>query len=153
MRVIGELRLSGEEKLDFRRRARVVSVQVLYETDRSQHDPTVALERRLKDGILNLSSSDYSRLLINGILENREKIDKIVMEYATAWPINQIAVVDKNILRIAVFEIMFGDGVPYKVAINEAIEMSKVYGTDKSPGFVNGVLGSLMDSLILMGKA
>ena len=131
----------------------MVSVQVLYETDRSRHDATVALERRLKDGILNLSSSGYSRLLIKGILENREKIDKIVMEYATAWPINQIAVVDKNILRIAVFEIMFGDGVPYKVAINEAIELSKIYGTDKSPGFVNGVLGSLMDGLTLMGKA
>ena len=151
--MISELRLPGEERLDFRRRARVVSVQVLYETDRSQHDPIVALERRLNDGILNLSSSDYSRLLINGILENREKIDKIVMEYATAWPINQIAVVDKSILRLAVFEIVFGGSVPYKVAINEAIELSKIYGTEKTPAFVNGVLGSLMDSSALVGRA
>ncbi|MDP7579204.1 MAG: transcription antitermination factor NusB [SAR202 cluster bacterium] len=139
--------------MDLRRRARVVSVQVLYETDRSRHDPIVVLERRLSDGILNLSSSDYSRLLINGILENREKIDKIVAEYATAWPINQIAAVDKNILRIAVFEIIFGGDVPYKVAINEAIELSKIYGTDSSPAFVNGVLGSLMDSSTLVSKA
>ncbi len=131
----------------------MVSVQVLYETDRSRHDPIVVLERRLSDGILNLSSSDYSRLLINGILENREKIDKIVAEYATAWPINQIAAVDKNILRIAVFEIIFGGDVPYKVAINEAIELSKIYGTDSSPAFVNGVLGSLMDSSTLVSKA
>ena len=139
--------------MDLRRRARVVSVQVLYETDRSRHNPIVVLERRLSDGILNLSSSDYSRLLINGILENREKIDKIVAEYATAWPINQIAVVDKNILRIAVFEIIFGGDVPYKVAINEAIELSKIYGADSSSAFVNGVLGSLMDSSTLVSKA
>ena len=131
----------------------MVSVQVLYETDRSRHNPIVVLERRLSDGILNLSSSDYSRLLINGILENREKIDKIVAEYATAWPINQIAVVDKNILRIAVFEIIFGGDVPYKVAINEAIELSKIYGADSSSAFVNGVLGSLMDSSTLVSKA
>jgi N utilization substance protein B len=91
--------------------------------------------------------------LINGILENREKIDKIVAEYATAWPINQIAVVDKNILRIAVFEIIFGGDVPYKVAINEAIELSKIYGADSSSAFVNGVLGSLMDSSTLVSKA
>lgn len=128
-----------------------MSVQVLYETDRSRHDPMVVLERRLNDGILNLSSSGYSRLLIKGILENREKIDKIVGGYATAWPISQMAVVDKNILRLAVFEIMFGGDVPYKVAINEAVELSKIYGTDSSPAFVNGVLGSLMDETAQVG--
>lgn len=130
-----------------------MSVQVLYETDRSRHEPMRALERRLNEGIATSSASAYAKLLIQGILENRENIDKIVAKLAPTWPIDQIAVVDKNILRVAIFEIMFGGDVPYKAAINEAVELAKIYGSDSSPKFVNGVLGSLMDEATLASEA
>lgn len=130
-----------------------MSVQILYEADRSRHDPIRALERRSSDGILASGASTYAKSLIQGVLENREKIDKIVAKLAPTWPINQIAVVDRSILRIAVFEVMFGGDVPYKAAINEAVELAKIYGSDSSPRFVNGVLGSLMDEAAVVGEA
>ena len=81
--------------------------------------------------------------IVAGVIENKEKLDHSIREHATAWPIEQLPVVDRNILRLAIFEILIDNRVPIKVAINEAVELAKTFGADRSSRFVNGVLGSI----------
>ena len=130
----------------YRRRARVVALQVLYETDGARHDPARAFDHRLQEKALPPSAEAFSRGIIGGVLENRERIDAIISTFAPTWPIDQMAAVDRNILRIAIFELAIGEETPPKVAINEAVELGKVFGSDSSRKFVNGVLGSVMEA-------
>ena len=81
--------------------------------------------------------------LINGVMKRLSEIDKYITKYATEWPLEQITIVDRNILRIGVYELIFNDEIPAKVAINEAIEIAKTFGSDSSGKFVNGVLGAI----------
>ena len=129
-----------------RRKARIIALQVLYEADSVRHDPTVVLERIAEDECLPPASKAYSQVLVAGALENRKDIDEVIAEFAPSWPINQMAMVDRNILRTAIYEITFGVETPPKVAINEAVELAKVFGSESSARFVNGVLGSLMQT-------
>ena len=129
-----------------RRHARIVALQVLYETDLAWHDSAGVLERRADEDSLPVDAAAFAQDLVNGVFENREEIDKMVARFAPSWPIEQMAVVDRNILRVAIFEIMLGGETPPKVAINEAVELAKVFGSDSSPKFVNGVLGSVMET-------
>jgi N utilization substance protein B len=109
-------------------------------------DASAVLERRIEEDSLSVAMAEFARTLVTGVLENREEIDKIVMKFAPSWPIQQMAVVDRNILRVAIFEIVLGGETPPKVAINEAVELAKVFASDSSPKFVNGVLGSVMET-------
>lgn len=93
-------------------------------------------------------SVEFAKDLVHGVLANREEIDKIVSGFAPSWPIDQMAIVDKNILRIAVSEILMGKTTPPKVAVNEAVELAKTFGSDSSSKFVNGVLGSVMEMAV-----
>ncbi|MCH8205567.1 MAG: transcription antitermination factor NusB [Chloroflexi bacterium] len=130
-----------------RRHSRIVALQVLYETDMAGRDMAGVLERRIEEDSLSTEVAGFARTLVNGVLENREEIDKIVARFAPSWPIHQMAVVDRNILRVAIFEIILGGETPPKVAINEAVELAKVFASDSSPKFVNGVLGSVMETV------
>jgi N utilization substance protein B len=123
---------------------RVVALQTLYEADAAGHEPLVVLQRRVKEEDLSASAQNFAHDLTRGVLENREEIDRIIGTFAPSWPISQMAIVDKNILRIAIYEMMLGGEAPPKVAINEAVELAKAFGSDSSPRFVNGVLGSVM---------
>ena len=123
---------------------RVVALQTLYEADAAGHDPFVVLQRRVKEEDLSASAQNFVHDLTRGVLENREEIDRIIGTFAPSWPISQMAIVDKNILRIAIYEMMLEGEAPPKVAINEAVELAKAFGSDSSPRFVNGVLGSVM---------
>ncbi len=125
---------------------------MLYEIDGARHDRHRALARRLEDGPLSPSIEAFASRIIDGVIESRDEIDSIISTYAPAWPISQMAVVDRNLLRVAIFEMVFGGATPPKVAINEAVELGKVFGSDASPGFVNGVLGSVMDSGMVDGE-
>ena len=127
-----------------RRKARVIAVQVLYEVDGSDHEVASALATRLDDSAVTPDSDAFTRKLVHGVLANRPKIDKIIATHAPNWPIEQMAMVDRNILRVAIYEILMAGETPPKVAINEAVELGKIYGADRSPMFVNGVLGALM---------
>jgi N utilization substance protein B len=129
-----------------RRKARIAALQVLYEVDGARHEPVRALDSRLREAPLSPSAEEFARKLIDGVLENRAEIDKIISTYAPAWPIIQMAMMDRSILRVALFEILMGGETPPKVAINEAVELGKLFGADSSPRFVNGVLGSVMKS-------
>jgi N utilization substance protein B len=127
-----------------RRRARSIVLQALYELDFSGHDPATVLAGRLEDRPLPDTAEGFARLLLQGVHVYRAYLDSVVSELAPEWPIDQIAAVDRNVLRIAVYELLFMPETPPKVAINEAVELAKVYGADNSSRFVNGVLGTLV---------
>lgn len=126
-----------------RRRARAIALQALYELDFTDHSPEYALGCRLKEHPLSESATAFAFHLVEGVLDRISQLDRVVAELAPEWPVDQIAVVDHNILRIAVCELLFDSDIPPKVAINEAVELAKMFGSDSSPRFVNGVLGSL----------
>ncbi|MDD2758027.1 MAG: transcription antitermination factor NusB [Patescibacteria group bacterium] len=130
--------------------ARSIAMQTLFEWDFREKDtnrlPEI-LEHTLKEFGDGLQEKDFAVSLINGVVANLKKIDKIITEYASDWPIDQITVVDRNILRLGIFELAFSKDVPPKVAINEAIELAKSYGGHSSGKFVNGVLGAIYKNM------
>ena len=105
------------------------------------------LELRSVDNELNDTQRDFALVLIRGVHENTTILDNLISEHAPEWPLDQIAVIDRNILRMALWEVAFYGKTPLKVGINEAVELGKLFGTDSSPRFINGVLGSLAESL------
>lgn len=126
-----------------RRRARMLALQALYEVDSVGHDAEIVLSRLLGNTGLPEESSTFARELVSGVLQNEEEIDKNIQRFAPTWPVAQIPTVDRNILRLAIFEILFDRKVPIKAAINEAVELAKRFGSESSPRFINGVLGSV----------
>ncbi|MBT3323390.1 MAG: transcription antitermination factor NusB [Anaerolineae bacterium] len=132
-----------------RTRARSLALQVLYEVDLSDHLPGNIFTRRLQEVSLSdneerrKSLEDFAHQIIFGILPLTEKLDTAIADYAPDWPLDQIAPIDRNILRIAFWEFGISKKTPIKVAINEAVELAKIYGSDGAPSFINGVLGSL----------
>lgn len=89
--------------------------------------------------------------VLAGVMENRAEIDAYISKYATEWPLEQITIVDRNILRIGVYELLYNDDIPAKVAINEAIEIAKIFGSESSGKFVNGVLGAIYKDMLKDG--
>lgn len=126
-----------------RRRARMLAFQVLYEVDSAGHQAESVVNYLLAKGGLSQENDVFVRELVSGVIQNQEKIDRNIQNFAPAWPIEQIPVVDRNILRLAIFEILLDNKVPLKVAINEAVELAKTFGGANSSRFVNGVLGSV----------
>lgn len=126
-----------------RRKARTLAIQTLYEVDSAGHGVEETLNRLLNGQSLSEENTTFVRQLASGVIQNKEKIDRNIQSFAPAWPINQIPIVDRNILRLAIFEILLDNKVPVKVVINEAVELAKTFGSDNSPKFVNGVLGSV----------
>ena len=125
-----------------RHRARVIVLQALYEADQSGHDPGATVERIVGEESVVEEAAAYARRVVAGIKARRAVIDQRIGEAAPQWPVEQLAVVDRNILRIAIYEMLLDD-TPVGVAVNEAVELAKAYGSDSSPRFVNGVLGAL----------
>ncbi len=126
-----------------RRKARALALQALFEVDSVGHKVEEVINYLLGKERLSEENSAFARELISGVIQNKERIDHNIQDFAPAWPIEQIPVVDRNILRLAIFEILLDNKVPVKVAINEAVELAKTFGSDNSPKFVNGVLGSI----------
>ncbi|MEM7347860.1 MAG: transcription antitermination factor NusB [Chloroflexota bacterium] len=127
-----------------RRRARAAVLQTLYELDFTDHQLDFAIEARFEDRPLPATAEAFARSLVKGVHAYRSYLDSIVGELAPEWPIAQIAAVDRNVLRVAIYELLFDPDIPPKVAINEAVELAKMFGSESSPRFVNGVLGSLV---------
>ena len=132
-------------------------MQTLYEWDFGGRDnsqiPPI-LDKNLVEFGPGLDDKEFPRELVTGVLEKRDKIDTIIEKAAPEWPLEQIAIVDRNILRIGLYELLFGnhEAVPPKVAINEAIELAKGFGGESSGKFVNGVLGTVYRELGEPGK-
>ncbi|MCO5222391.1 MAG: transcription antitermination factor NusB [Thermomicrobiales bacterium] len=138
---------SRRRKPNLRRQARTLALQVLYEADQTAHDWREVLERSVESETPNPETAAYARLLTEGIAEHRKAIDREIELAAPAFPIGQISPVDRNALRIAIFELRYSSDVPVKVAINEAVELAKRFGGESSGRFVNGVLGTVVDRL------
>jgi N utilization substance protein B len=126
-----------------RRKARSIALQVLYEIDSVGHDTEETLSRFLEEAKLTPENADFARELVMGTFRYKVKLDSQIHRFAPARPVEQLALVDRNILRLAIFEIMIDNKIPEKVAINEAVELAKRYGGDNSPRFINGVLGAV----------
>ncbi len=131
-----------------RRKARSMALQALYEIDSSGHKPEDVVRRLSEEEPLPDESMVFVRRLVEGVMLNRERLDATIRTYASAWPLEQIPIIDRNLLRLAIFEILIDNVVPIKVAINEAVELAKRFGSDSSPRFVNGVLGSVSSTVV-----
>lgn len=130
---------------EHRRQARVIALQSLYEADLAGHDPLEALERDLTEEGYVAATAAYARLLVDGVVRERVEIDRRLRQAAPAWPLEQMPAVDKNVLRLAIYELLFDNKhVPMKAVINEAVEIAKVFGSENSSRFVNGVLGTVV---------
>ena len=129
-----------------RTRARSVALQVLYEIDIACHPPGLVYQTRIEAEDLDTTLADFVHKIVFGIYPITTQLDQIIAEHAPEWPLDQVAIIDRNILRIALWEFTVYKDTPMKVAINEAVELAKVYGSDSTPRFVNGVLGSLANS-------
>ena len=137
--------------------SRSVAMQSLYEWDfrgRKKKDLSEVVERNIKEFAAGIEDPSFIHDLIDGVIEHIKELDKIIEKAAPQWPLEQIAVVDRNVLRIGLFELLFGkrDEVPPKVAINEAIELAKSFGGESSGKFVNGVLGTVYREIGEPGK-
>jgi N utilization substance protein B len=126
-----------------RRKARIAALQALYELDCTKHKAEEALARLRAGETLAQEALSFSEELVKGVLQNKSELDALIKRFAPAFPPEQMSIIDRNILRLAIFEILFNDKTPFKVAINEAIELAKEFGSDSSPRLINGVLGSV----------
>ena len=132
--------------------ARTIALQSITEWDfhksvlKSNLDIKIISNRNLQEfAPKKFEGAEFSKILVKGVMDNFKKIDTYIKKYAPQWPVEQITLIDRNILRIGIFELVFFKETPPKVAINEAIELAKSYGSDESPGFVNAVLDRIMD--------
>jgi N utilization substance protein B len=127
----------------------MVVLQALYEVDSVNHDPAAVLEQRMVVHPLPPKGAAFAQSLLNGVLAYRSQLDEMIQTYAPEWPLEQMSLIDRNILRIAIYEFAINGETPVKVAINEAVELAKIFGSDSSRRFINGVLGTLATQLAL----
>jgi len=132
--------------------SRSIAMQSLYEWDfagKKKEDLKGIVEKNIKEFGPGLESTDFIHQLVDGVVSKINNIDKIIEKAAPEWPIEQITIVDRNVLRIGLYELLYGnkEEVPPKVAINEAIELAKTFGGESSGRFINGVLGTVYNEL------
>jgi len=124
--------------------ARRASLQILYEIDSSGHLPGMVMSNRIKAIELDGDAVRYLRMLVEGTVKHRQLLDTIIRHYATEWPVEQIALIDRNILRLALFELVIDRSVPVAVVIDEAVALARVFSSESAMSFVNGVLGRIV---------
>ena len=146
-----------------RRRARILALLALYEADTSRHLPEEALERLAAEGLgpdPEAAAEDdipvsreperedvaaFARRLVAGVQAHRPAIDAIIAQAAPQFPVEDVAVIDRNVLRLAVYEVLFDNETPVRAAVNEAVDLAKTFGSESAPQFVDGVLGTVSD--------
>ena len=143
----------NDVEIDDRTRARGIALQVLYELDLSDHLPNQIIKERLESVSLSPELEVFVEKIVLGVLPYKNIIDGFIETYAPEWPIDQVAVIDRNLVRIAVWEFVITSNTPVKVAINESVELAKLFGSESSPRFVNGVLGNFAENLHAIRKS
>ncbi len=136
-----------------RRKARSVALQALYEIDCTGHEPGEVITNRLAEEEVPDGVIPFIHNLVNGVLEHRDWLDGLIERYAPEWPLEQMAIIDRNILRMALYEFLVDGETPVKVAINEAVELAKLFGSESTFRFVNGVLGAIVSQREAIGIA
>ena len=143
----------GQEHQHFikqRRSARMLALQALFEIDSVNHPIGLVLEERMAGRKLDDESREFLRWLVQGVVKHMPMLDAMIITYAPEWPVDQLAIIDRNILRLSLFEISSQNSdTPEKVVINEAVELAKAFGSDSSPRFVNGVLGTALSEFTI----
>ena len=124
--------------------ARIVTLQTLFELEFAANSPESILERTIAIKALTGEAAAFAAELVNGVLTNKQILDDTIRRFAPAFPVDQLSSMDRNILRLALYEILISKTAPPKVVVNEAVELAKEFGADTSPKFVNGVLGSVI---------
>ena len=127
-----------------RSKARKRALDILFASELRSEDPVVALDRAIEAG--EGPTNDYTTTLVRGVVEHRERIDEVLTTYSKGWTLSRMPAVDRNVLRLGVFEMLHVDDIPDAVAISEAMNLVRDLSTDESPAFVNGVLGSIQRS-------
>lgn len=127
-----------------RRLAREAALRVLFQVEVGHSDVQEAIRYNASELGLDEGGRSFAASLCLGTLEHRAEIDRVIEEYAVDWRVERMPYVDRNILRMAVYELLYGDGVPASVAVNEAVELAKVYGDRDSGRFINGILGNVV---------
>ncbi|MGH2541258.1 MAG: transcription antitermination factor NusB [Ardenticatenaceae bacterium] len=125
-----------------RRAARALMLQILYEIDTARHETSRVLADHLAEAGLEAEMERFVRTIVRGVLQRRAELDPYIQEIAPEWPVEQMAPVDRNILRIAIYELLHHPQTPVRVAINEAVELGRIFGSESSHRFVNGALGT-----------
>ncbi|MAF26080.1 transcription antitermination factor NusB [bacterium] len=126
--------------------ARTIALQTLYQWDFNGREPgeiEAGITHNMQEFGPGLDEVDFIKKLVNGVADKQKEIDEVIVRFAPEWPLDKITMVDRNVLRIGIYEMKFDDDIPHKVAINEAIELAKAFGGESSGKFVNGVLGSI----------
>jgi len=133
---------------------RLVALQTLYELDFLDFDKinqkiiNQTLKRNIQEnGLEAAEKKEFTYALVNGIINHLSTVNNYLKKYAAQWPLEQIALIDRNVLRLGIYEMLLAKEVPPKVAIDEAIEVAKMFGGDSSSKFINGVLGAIYDQL------
>lgn len=130
-----------------RRTGREIVLKTLFARDFSKNDAFELLEHVMADEKVDEPGREFSRSLVEGVLSRQKEIDNLIKQYSIEWDLDRMAAVDRNIMRIALFEILFSPNMPEAVAANEAIELAKNFGSDESAKFVNGILGKIIKDL------
>jgi transcription antitermination protein NusB len=123
--------------------ARRMALQVLYEVDSAHHAVGSVLASRLEEEPVSKRAARFAQQFVTGVLEHRDRLNVVIKHYAPEWPLDQMAVVDRNILRLAIYELLIEPSAPVRVTIDEAVALARLYGAEGSIRFVNGVLGTL----------
>ena len=132
---------------DLRSKARMAALQSLFAADIKGEDAEASLAWLAGEDLLQAATVKFAASLVRGVTDSQPDLDTVIQRYAPAWPVVQLSLVDRNILRIALFELLHSPNVPRKTAVNEAVELAKVFGSDSSARFINGVLGSAISEL------
>jgi transcription antitermination protein NusB len=130
-----------------RTRARSIALQVLYEVDISGHQPGIILTDRFDRLKMDETLKQFISQIVAGVVKYRSILDEFIADFAPDWPLDQVAIIDRNLLRIALWEIAVYRNTPVKVVVNEAVELAKLYGSEGSSRFINGVMGGLIENL------
>jgi N utilization substance protein B len=125
-----------------RTKARKRALDILYASDMRRESPVEALDRAIAEG--EGPTNDYTAVLVRGVVENQARIDELLSSYSEAWTLDRMPAVDRNVLRLGVYELLYVDDVPDAVAVSEAMALVRELSTDESPPFVNGVLGAIV---------
>jgi transcription antitermination protein NusB len=127
-----------------RSKARKRALDILYAAELRGEEPTAALDRAIEAG--EGPTNDYTSVLVRGVVEHRARIDELLADFSEGWTLDRMPAVDRNVLRLGIFELMWAGDVPDAVAVTEAIALVRDLSTDDSPGFVNGILGNILRS-------
>ncbi len=131
--------------MTLRRKARKVSLEILYQIEITGEPLENAI--RVKEEFAKKQLDEFTLRLTRGVLAHKDLIDKTIREYADNWTVERMPIIDRNVIRICLYEMLYENDIPYSVSINEAVELAKIYGTAESCKFVNGVLGKIASDL------